>query len=155
MTKVVSHVDLAEKVFITSLVVGLILTYLNLDNKLIIKVSLVALAITYFLTSFKIIEIPKKEDEQFEFKEMLSWIIVPKVLWISCAVSLFGLFVYTLQLGHDGYKRAFMVGGMTIITGLLFLGYALITGTKYLKYILPTVLRAILLLTVDFYLLYK
>jgi hypothetical protein len=146
---------LTEKIFLAGLAIGLILTYFKTDSKSIIQVSLLGLAITYFLAAFKIIDIPRHEDEKFEFKDLLAWTIVPKVIWISCGVSLFGLFIYSLQLGHDGHKQAFMVGGLSIAIGLIVIGYAFVTGTKHLKYVIPTVIRAVPLLIADFYLLYN
>ncbi len=151
--RVLPYLDLAEKIFLTGILVGLLLSYLSTD-KTVLKFSLVLLSVAYFLSSFKVIEMPRKEDEQFGMTEMLAWLIVPKVLWISCAVSLMGIFVFTLQLDHDGHKRALMIGGASIVVGLVILAYAQLTGTKYLKYILPSVMRAIPLLLVDFYVLY-
>jgi len=153
--KITPYLGILEKVFLAGLAIGLLLFYFNADNKSIIQVSLLGLAITYFLTAFKIIDIPRQEDEVFEFKDLLACTIAPKVIWISCGVSLFGLFIYTLQLGHEGHKRAFMVGGSSIAIGLIIIGYAFITGTKNLKYILPTIIRAVPLLITDFYLLYS
>ncbi len=151
--RVLPYLDLAEKIFLTGILVGLLLSYLSMD-KTVLKFSLISLSVTYFLSSFKVIEIPRKEDEQFGMTEMLAWLIVPKVLWIGYAVSLMGIYLFTLELDHDGHTRALLIGGVTIVIGLVVLGYAQLTGTKYLKYILPVVMRAIPLLLVDFYLLF-
>ncbi|PZR38955.1 MAG: hypothetical protein DI538_08275 [Azospira oryzae] len=153
--KITPYVGLFEKIFLTGLTIGLALTYFNAESKTIIQISVLGLAITYFLTAFKTIDIPRKEDEIFGFKDLFASTIAPKVIWISCGVSLFGLFIYTLQLGHDGHKQAFMVGGSSIAMGLIIIGYSAITGTKHLSYILPTIIRASPLLIVDFYLLYN
>jgi hypothetical protein len=155
LSKITPFLGLAEKIFLAGLAIGLILTYLNIDSKAIVQVSILGLAITYFLNAFKIIDIPRQEEDKFEFKDFLAWSIIPKVIWMSCGVSLFGLFVYTLQLGHDGHKRAFMLGGFSIALGLIFIGYAFVTGTKHLKYVMPTVIRAVPLLLADLYLLYN
>ena len=153
--KITPYVGLLEKIFLTGLVIGLVLTYFKPDNKTIMQVSLLGLSSTYFLTAFRIIDIPRQDGEVLEFKDLLTYTIVPKVIWISCGLSLLGLFIYTLQLGHEGHKRAFMTGGLSIAIGLIIIGYAAITGTKHLKYILPTVIRAVPLLIADFYLLYN
>jgi hypothetical protein len=152
--KITPYLGILEKIFLTGLAIGLILFYFN-AGKSIIQVSLIGLAITYFLTAFKIIDIPRQEGEISGFKDLLACIITPKVIWISCGVSLYGLFISMLQLGHDGHKRAFMVGGLSIAIGLIILGYAFATGTKNLKYVMPSVIRAVPLLIADFYLLYK
>jgi hypothetical protein len=153
--KITPYLGLIEKIFLTGLVIGLVLTYVNTDNKTIIQVSLIGLAITYFLTAFKFIDIPRSENEVFEFKDLLACMIAPKVIWISCGVSLFGLFIYTLQLGHNGHKRALMIGGLSIAIGLIIIGYASVTGVKNLRYVMPTVIRAVPLLIADIYLLYN
>ncbi len=153
ISKITPYLSLTEKIFLAGLAVGLILIYFNVDSKAIIQVSLLGLAITYFLTAFKIIEIPRQEDEKFEFKDFLAWSIVPKVIWMFCGVSLFGLFAYSLQLGNDGYKQAFRIGVLGIPIGLAILVYAHFSGTKHLKYVMPTVFRAVPLLIADFYLL--
>jgi hypothetical protein len=155
LSKVAPYFSLLEKIFLAGLVVGLVLIFLNPANGAVIKVSLVGLAITYFLTAFKPIDIPVQADERFEFKDLLTLTILPKVMWISCAISLFGILIYTLQLPHDGHKRLLMTGGSTIVVGLIILDYAALTETKHLKYILPIALRAAPLVVMDFYLLYK
>ena len=154
ISKITPHLSLLEKIFLAGLAIGLILSYSNIDS-LVAKVSLVMLAVIYFLSAFTIIEIPKEEDEQFEFKELLSWVIVPKVLWLNSVISLMGFFLYFLHLDNDGYKRALMIGMLGIGLGILYLAYSFLTGTKYLQYVLPTISRAALLLILDLYLLYS
>jgi hypothetical protein len=71
MMKITTYLGLIEKIFLTGLVIGLVVTYFNTDNKTIIQVSFIGLAITYCLTAFKIIDIPRQEHELFGFKELL------------------------------------------------------------------------------------
>lgn len=152
--RITPHLDLVEKILLTGLLIGFVLMYFDMD-KTIIKASLLCLSITYFLSAFKFIDIPRTKDEKFEFVDLLALTITPKVLWISTAISMFGLFIYTLQLGHEGHKKAFMNGGLGIAVGLAILGYAALTGVKHLKYVTPPILRAIPLLLTDFYLLFN
>ena len=156
LSKIIPYLNLIEKIFLTGLATGLAFTFFTFDNnKAIIKFSFVGLAISYLLMAFKYIEIPRQEGEKFGFKELLAWIIIPKIIWISCAISLLGFFIYILQLGHDGHKRAFMIAGSNIAFGLIVIIYSLFTGTKHLKYLVPTLIRAIPIAIVDFYLLFN
>lgn len=153
--KATSSLGLLEKIFLAGLTTGLVLTYFNASSQIIVQVSIVGLGITYFLTAFRFIDIPRNEEDLLEFRDVLAWTIAPKVIWISCGVSLFGLFIFSLQLGHDGHKRALMIGSLGAVIGLIVIGYAYATGTKHLKHILPTVFRAVPLLIIDLYFLYR
>lgn len=154
-SKLFSYLSMAEKIFFAGLLVGLMLMYFNPDNRTLIQASLIMLAASFFISAYKVIEIPRKEEDSFEFKEMLSWLIVPKVLWISCAISLVGLSIFLSQPDHEGYKRMFMIAGLSITIALAIIAYAFATGTKYLQYILPPVLRAVPLLIIDAYFLFS
>jgi hypothetical protein len=155
VSKITPYLGHTEKIFLVGLTLGLMSTSLNSDNKTILQVSVVGLGITYFLLTFKMMDFLPQEGEMSPIMSLLVWTIAPKNLWMFSAISLFGLFVYTLQLGNDGYQRAFMVGGLGIASCLTILGYAYVTGTKHLKYVLSPVIRAVPLLFADFYLLYN
>ncbi|MBN8652598.1 MAG: hypothetical protein J0L67_14295 [Cytophagales bacterium] len=153
INKIIKYLPWAERVFLIFLVAGAILIYFEVNTQLL-QLSVLALAIIFFLSAFKIIDIPRKEDEQFGFLDLLAFTIAPKVLWIGSAVSLFGFFIYLLQLGHSGHERGLMSGALGIISGLLIIGVAFISGTKHLKFIVPILLRAIPVAIVDLYLLF-
>jgi len=153
--KIIPQLGLFELVLLAGLITGVIAKlFLSIDSILIIQWTLIGLAITFFLSSFKPIDIPFKEGEILGQKELLALIISPKVLWISCAISMFGVFAFTKQLGHDGHKRALMVGGSSILIVLFILIISLLTGTKHLKFIAPILYRSIPILLVDLYLFY-
>jgi len=81
--------------------------------------------------------------------------IVPKVLWISSAISALGIAFYLFDFGNDGYKRLLMIGGLTIGIGTLLLVVFLASGVKHIKTVTPILLRAVPLCLVDFYILFK
>jgi hypothetical protein len=81
--------------------------------------------------------------------------IVPKVLWISSAISALGIAFYLFDFGNDGYKRMLMIGGLTIGIGTLLLLVFFVSGVKHIKIVTPILLRAIPLCLVDFYLMLK
>lgn len=80
--------------------------------------------------------------------------IVPKVLWISSAISALGIAFYFFNFGNDGYKRLMMIGGLTIGIATLLLAIFLISGVKYIKTVTPILLRAVPLFFLDMYILF-
>lgn len=94
----------AEWLFLTGLVIGTILAVLTIDTS-VTKVSLIGLAITFFLYAYKPIDIPRTENELLGFSELLALMIVPKVMWISSAVSTLGIAFYLFDFGNPGYKQ--------------------------------------------------
>ena len=98
--KIVPQLGLLELALLAGLITGVIAKFvLSIDSVIIIQCTLIGLVITFFLSSFKPNDIPFKQDEILGQKELLALIISPKVLWISCAISMFGVFVFTQQLG--------------------------------------------------------
>ena len=155
LLKIIPQLGLIELILLAGLMTGVIAKYaLGIDSIIIIQLTLIGLAVTFFLSSLKPIDIPFKEDEILGQKELLALIISPKVLWISCAISMFGVYIFTQQLGHDGYKRAAMIGGSSIFIALVILTVGLVTGTKHLKFMVPILYRAIPTLMLDVYLFY-
>lgn len=75
------YLSLWEKVFLAGLGIGLITFYsVGTIGLNVVRVSLAGLTVIYFLSSFKILEIPKGDNEVFGFKELLAWTIIPKIL---------------------------------------------------------------------------
>ena len=155
ISKITPYLDLSERAFLIGIALGLIPFTSNGDSKILLQVSLLGLAITYFLSSFRMTETPPSEVAMGSMKSLLVWTIAPKNLWMFCSISLFGLFVYTLQLGNDSDKRLFIIGGGGIAFCLAILAYGFLSGTKHLKVIMPLALKAIPLLLLDFWLLYN
>jgi hypothetical protein len=146
------HLPLLEKILLTLLVIGAILTALNMDMTLT-KISLIGLAIIFFLMAYHPIDIPRQENEQLGFSELLALSIVPKVMWIGSAVSSLAIAFYLIPLENKGYKQMLLIGGSSIgicvVLMLVFLGM----GVKHLRIIIPVLLRAVPLFAVDLYIL--
>ena len=154
ITKITKHLHWAEGVFLLGLVIGTILMLTKIDSS-VTSVSLIGLAATFFLYSYKPIDIPQQENEKAGFSALLTFVIAPKVMWISSAVSVIGLLFYVLDMEAKGYLQMFMIGGSSIAIGVLIFTFALVTGVKHLRVVAPILLRAVPLLLVDMYLLLK
>jgi hypothetical protein len=151
---ITKHLPLVEKVLLTALAIGTIMTVMKIDST-VTRVSLLGLGVTFFLMAYRPTDIPRQEGEQFGFSDLLGLMIVPKVLWISSAVSALGIAFYLFDFGNDGYKKMLMVGGLTIGIGTLLLVVFLVSGVKHIKTVTPILLRAVPLCLVDFYILFK
>ena len=154
IVRITKNLRWAERAFLIALVIGTILVFFKIDSS-VLKVSLVGLAITFFLYAYKPLDIVRNENEQLGFSDLLALTILPKVMWISSAVSTMGLLLYLLDLGNDGYKRMLMIGGLTIGISIVLLTIFSVSGVKNIKGIMPVLFRAIPLLLVDCYILFK
>ena len=151
---ITKHLPLVEKVLLAALAIGTILTTMKIDST-VTRVSLLGLGVTFFLLAYRPTDIPRQAGEQFGFSELLGLMIVPKVLWISSAISALGIAFNLFDFGNDGYKQMLMIGGLTIGIGTLLLVVFLISGVKHIKTVIPILLRAVPLCLVDFYILFK
>jgi hypothetical protein len=152
---ITKHLPLVEKVLLTALAIGTILTVMQVDST-VTRVSLLGLGVTFFFLAFgPPTDIPRQEGEQFGFSELLGLVVLPKVLWISSAISALGIAFYIFDFGNDGYKRMLMIGGLTIGIGILLLVVFFVRGVKHIRIVIPILLRALPLCLVDFYILFK
>ena len=152
VTRITAYLPMAEKFFLIGLAIGIVLTLANLDS-LVLKVSLVGLAVTLFLYGYKPIDVPGKEDEKLGFTELLGHSIVPKVTWVGCAVSLIGI-LFTMQ-NSEGARQMLFIGGTTLGIATLIIIFLTATGVKYMSVVVPVLYRAIPLLILDLYLFFK
>ena len=152
--RIIPYLPAAEKVLLIGFTIGLVLIFTNTSGKGVAQIALGGLAIVYFLSSFRNLDVPRTEEQPFEFKDLLTWIIIPRIFWIGSAFSLLGILFYSFQLGHEGYMRALMPGGSVILIGLAVIFYAYVTGTKNLAILLPTLLRAIPIMLIAFYVIW-
>ena len=76
------------------------------------------------------------------------------MLWLSSAISAFGIASYIIDFGNDGYKNMLMIGGTTIALGTLLLVVLKMTGVKKINAVMPILLRAAPVCQVDFYILF-
>jgi hypothetical protein len=151
---ITKHLPLVEKVLLTALAIGTILTVMQIDST-VTRVSLLGLGVTFFLLAYRPNDIPRQEGEQLGFSDLLGLMIVPKVLWISSAISALGIAFYLFDFGNDGYKQMLMIGGLTIGVGTILLIVFFVSGVKHIRTVLPILLRAVPLCLVDLYILFK
>lgn len=156
LVKIASQLQWIEGLFLTSLALGIVLTLMNIAAAIVMEVSLAGLAIVFFLYMYKPLEVQRDEGEKkWGFQELLVYIIVPKVIWISSSFSTLGILFYLFHFGNNGYQRLLMTGGSAIFIALLVLGYSSIAGTKHVKSAIPLLFRAIPLLVIDYLLFFK
>jgi hypothetical protein len=154
ITSLTKNLHWAERAFFILLLIGAVLAYSKIDAG-VLNISLGGLAVTFFLYAYKPLQIVRNEGELLGFSDLLATTILPKVLWISSAISTLGLLFYLLNLGNEGYKQMLLIGGSTIGIGLVLVAVFSAIGLKNIKIVSPVLLRAVPLLIFDFYILFK
>lgn len=127
------------------LAIGLFLLYLDSPIQSLINISLGGLAITIFLMAL----IPSPTISQSKKSNLMilfGHVIIPKVLYISSAIGLFGILIYNLDLPHDGHLSPFYEGGGTIFITLIISIVPLILDPTTLKPLIPAILRGSIVL---------
>jgi hypothetical protein len=128
---------------------------MQLDT-LVTTVSLLGLGVIFFLMAYRPTDIPPPpENEQFGFTQLLGLVIIPKVLWIACAVSAVGLAFSLMNTGNEGYKQMLLTGGLTVGVATFVFLVLLLQGTKHIQLVTPILFRAIPLGLVSLYLVFK
>lgn len=154
IARVTPYLPFVERILLTALLVGVVLTIMEIDLT-VTRVSLFGLAGTYFQLAFNPPSIPQEENGLLGFSELLGYIIVPKVLWISAAISLVGIAFYVIGFNDTGFKNMVMIGGFSIAIGSLVLVVLLVSGVRHLRSIAPVLFRAVPICLIDFYILFK
>ncbi len=77
------------------------------------------------------------------FQELLAYVILPKILWISSAILIGGILFYLMTTGNNGYLSMIAIGSTTVIIGTLILLICAVTGTKHISLVIPVLYRAI------------
>jgi hypothetical protein len=150
----------AEKIMIAFLIAGCVFLYMDIDSaNTVLMVATAMLAIILFANAFVPFEIYDSEEdarahEPLGMMDLLGLTIIPKVLWIGSAVSMFGIFAYLADFGNKGYLKMSLIGGFTILISLVVLAIAQISGVKKLSVVIHVVYRAVAPLLVDYYLVY-
>jgi hypothetical protein len=155
MKSVTAHAPLMERIFLLGLLLGgaCILLHLQPFDITVTSVSLFGLGVAYILSAYKPIEIPQNDGETAGMKVLLWYGIIPKVLWISSAVSVIAIALVLLNSDPRGYKQMFFIGGSTIAVGLVITVGMAVAGLQAIRGIVPILLRATVLLAVDVYFL--
>ncbi|HOX82131.1 MAG TPA: hypothetical protein PLJ60_00420 [Chryseolinea sp.] len=151
--KIVPFLPWAEKGLLLALLIGLSLTYFKTDSHGLIQISLIGLAVVFFLYAYKPLEIQYKEDEILGFKELLSLNIAPKILWIGSASTTVGIMFYILE--NPWYKQQLLIGILVIGAATLIVAFAFVSETKHIKVITPVLFRSIPVLLAGIFLFLK
>jgi hypothetical protein len=152
ITKLTNSLPYAEIFFLIGIIIGAVPMKMDAG---VLTLSMIGLAIVFSLYMYKPIDIVRNENEPLRFSDFVALNILPKIMWISSAVSVVGLFFYLFDLGNDGYKQMIMVGGLSIGVSVLLLAVFLVSGVKNMKTTIPILLRAVPLLIIDLNILFK
>ncbi len=133
---------IGEKVGLAALTIGLALQYGNFDGRQFILISLAVLAIVFFVSAFRPLELPE-QNEPLDFSHLLVLVIMPKIVLIAAAVSTFGIFAFFLKTGNKGYLQPLMVGFSTTATAFMIYVYGALKGMNGLDRVLPLFYRAL------------
>lgn len=152
IAKIITFLPITEKIFLSALAIGFVLYSTNIDSQ-VMKVSALGLSFIFFFSQFVPLEIRYEENEVLGFRELLGCVIAPKILWISCAVSMMGVFLWLLE--SKGYKQMLYIGGTSLAVASFVVIFLTVTGTRHTRVVVPILYRAIPLLVVDLYLFFK
>lgn len=135
----------AEWIFAPAAIAGAIIAATGGDSSLAV-VGLSGLGAIYFLCAYRASSDPASNpasEQPIGYGPLLALNILPKVLWISCAVCLIAILFYLLNF--KGAPNVALIGSTTIASGTVLTLVLLITAPSYVRYILPVLLRAIIL----------
>lgn len=152
LLKISRHLPLIEKILFVSFLAGVVLALMEINNDLL-RYALLGLGVTFFFYAYHPTDISGEEERQRGFIELLGMTIIPKILWISCAIIATGLF---LALGDDrnsGYKQMLTIGVLAVGSASLILMFVAIKGGNDIGRVTPVLLRALPLLMAGLYVL--
>ena len=153
--RLIKYLSIAEQGLLAGLIISMALTILHFDSSVIIHYCLIGLAAVFFLNAYKPSGIQPPENEKFGFTDLLATTILPKVMWISCAVSAIGILFYIRHSEPQSYKSMLTIGGGSLVIGVFAAGLFLLSGVKNSKNLQPVLLRAIPILVMDIFILLK
>lgn len=154
MTKTIKYLNWLEGILLILIAIGLLSKFIHVDGSGIISVSLIGLAVIFFLYAYQPLLTEKSEGVNPGFRELLAWSILPKVIWIGSSISVLGIAFYLFHLNSEGYKKMLMIGGSASGIAMAVLGALLVAGVKNSKDVTPILFRAVPLLLVDGYILF-
>lgn len=144
--KVSKHLHWIEKFFLAVLLVGALLAVSGINATDIIFLSLSGLSVVYFLNAFRPPaeeQYPDGVQEPMGFGDLLSSLIIPKVLWISSSVATIGIVFFIADPANQGYKQMLIIGGGSIMVALVLLLFISIGRAKHLKNLQPALMRSL------------
>ncbi len=146
---------IATAAFIASLAAVFMAKGSSIDfARYVFMASSAILAAVYFLNAYMPVNFQRDDNEKFGMKELLLTTMLPKILWISCAVCMAGFFLLSQNAEHDAHLNLWMIGGLSLLGGLVFLAFGMVTGDKHATVVAPVAFRAVplLILVIYFYL---
>lgn len=151
-TKIFGQLERIELVFLAGAAIGLLLRFISFDAANLITLSLIGLAIVFFLSAYRPSELVKNENEKLGFTDLLFSTMAPKILWISCSVSTIGLSFYLM--GMKGYQQMLQIGSLSLAVGSLAIAAGMAMQVKHIEKVIPILYRAVPLMLIGFYLLW-
>lgn len=142
------YLEQAELLLLVALGASLVARYFQLEGHLTgLQISLSGLAGVYFLMAYRPPSSPPTGEKK-GFAKLVSQTILPKILWIGCAVGTIGIMFYLLQL--EGFREMLMIHTAAGGVGVgVFLAFRQTSDTQALT---PVLYRAVPLLLISVYL---
>lgn len=150
VARIARYLPIAEKVSLALIVLGVGLWYLKVDDSLAM-ISFSLLAAVYFLNGYVRVGPAGTENERPGFLDRIAQTIVPKVMWIACAMSVVGILFYVLNM--NGSKEMLMIAVPAMAMGLVLFAAMFAAGAKNINLLTPILYRAIPLFLIGIYLL--
>lgn len=147
------YLPVLEKFFLLTLAIGLLFSYLKMGFPQVTFIALGGLGVVFFLSAYRPLDVPKEEGKLMGFQELLAYVLLPKILWISSAVLTIGLLFHSM--GNPGSSTMLGIGSTIVIVGSLILLVFAFTGTKHLSLVIPVLYRAIPALVVGGYIYFR
>jgi hypothetical protein len=143
------YLEQAELILLAILGASLVARYLQMNGHLTgLQISLSGLAGVYFLMAYRPPP-PLPEGEKKGFAQLFSLTILPKALWIGCAVGAIGILFYLLQL--EGARQMLLIHAASGGLGIgIFFAFRQTSDSQTLT---PVLYRAVPLLLISVYLL--
>ncbi len=142
----------AEMLFTISTVIGTAFWLMKYDQR-ILSLSLACLAVIYFISAFRPLTIPFRENEPLSFLGLLALVIIPKVAWINCAVITMGILFNLIIPESPAFKQMLLIGSISIPLIIIILVMATLSKVPHLKVVTPLLYRAVPLLFIALYLM--
>lgn len=144
-----------ESLAIVLILITGVLMLLGMPSEELFMVSMGTLAIVYFNNTRIPVELELPDNTALGFRELMAYMILPKIMWLGAAVAIIGILFHVLKL--KGAMEMVLIGGGTLVTALAVLGILFLAGTKELHQpyrrilprILPVAIAAIYLLVTE------
>jgi len=144
-TKLYQLLDQIESFLLLALLAGVAFYYFGISlGAEVVTLALAGLGAVFFLMAYRP---PKKTEspttEKLGFMTLLVHTIIPKILWIGCAVGAIGLLLRHLQTGNNGYQQLLIIQSTVTLFTLIALGIAATQGVTGFRNLLPIYFRAL------------